>query len=73
MAGLTYIDPPPVIATTDPELQKLLARRQALTEQIDALRRRQATMPEAEFTRQLEALIVELATVSRDVRAKGAK
>lgn len=73
VAGLTYIDPPPVIATSDLELQTLLARQQALTEQIDSLRRRQATIPEAEFTRQLEALVLELAVVSRDVRAKGAK
>jgi hypothetical protein len=70
LAGLTYLDPPPVIATSDPELQKLLARQQVLTDQIDDLRRRQGAMPAAEFTKQLEALLVELAEVSRDVRRR---
>lgn len=73
VAGLVYLDPPPVITSTDPELQKLLARQQALTDQIDDLRRRQASMPEAEFTRQLEALVVDLAVVSRDVRTRQAR
>jgi hypothetical protein len=70
LASLTYLDPPPVITTRDPELQKLMLRQQALTEQIDDLRRRRATMSEAEFTRQLEALLVDLAEVSRDVRRR---
>ncbi len=70
VAALTYLDPPPVIATSDPELQKLLTRQQALTEQVDELRRRRATMPEAEFTKQLETLLIDLAAVSRDVRLR---
>jgi hypothetical protein len=73
LAGLTYIDSPPVIATTDPELQKLLARQQALTDQVDDLRRRQGSIPEADFTRQLEALILDLAEVSREVRKRTAQ
>lgn len=70
LAGLTYLDPPAVVTTTNPELQKLLARQQALTEQIDDLRRRQPTIPAAEYTTQLEALLVQLAEVSRDVRRR---
>lgn len=70
VAGLTYIDPPAAITTSDPELQKLLARQQGLQEQIDDLRRRQASLPPAEFTERLEALILELAEVSRDVRRR---
>lgn len=70
LAGLTYLDPPAAITTKDPELQKLIVRQQALTDQIDDLRRRQGTMPAAEFSKQLEALIVELAEVSRDVRRR---
>jgi hypothetical protein len=69
-SGLTYLDPPAAITVADPELQKLLARQQALQEQIDDLRRRQPTIPAAEFTRQLEALILDLAEVSRDVRRR---
>jgi hypothetical protein len=70
LAGLTYLDPPAAITTKDPELQKLIVRQQALTEQIDDLRRRQGTMPAAEFSKQLEGLLVELAEVSRDVRRR---
>jgi hypothetical protein len=70
VAGLTYIDAPAAITTADPELQKLLARQQAVQEQIDDLRRRQTTIPAAEFTERLEALIIELAEVSRDVRRR---
>lgn len=70
LASLTYLDPPAVITTRDPELQKLMLRQQALTEQVDDLRRRRATMSEADFTRQLETLLVELAEVSRDVRRR---
>lgn len=70
VAALTYLDPPPVIATSDPELQKLLTRQQALTDQIDDLRRRRATMPEAEFSKQLEALLLDLAEVSSQVRRR---
>lgn len=72
VAALTYLDPPPVITTSDPELQKLLTRQQALTEQIDDLRRRRATLAEAEFSQQLEALLLDLAEVSSQVRRRQA-
>jgi hypothetical protein len=72
VAALTYLDPPAVIATSDPELQKLLVRQQALTDQIDDLRRRRATLAEADFNKQLEALIVELAEVSSQARRRQA-
>ena len=45
-------------------------RRQALTEQVDDLRRRRPAMTPADFDREFETLIVELAVVSRDVRRK---
>lgn len=69
-AALFYLDAPQMAATDDPELQKLLARQQALTDQVDDLRRRQSTMPADEYARQLEALLTELAAVSRDVRQR---
>lgn len=69
-AALWYLDAPRTATTDDPELQKLLARQQALSERIDDLRRRRDSLPEAEFTRQLEALLTELAEVSREVRRR---
>lgn len=69
-AALMYLNAPPAVTSTDPELQKLLARQQALTERVDDLRRRQASMPADEFSRQFEALLTELAEVSRDIRRR---
>ena len=70
VAALTYLDVATVATSTDPEVQKLLTRQQALTEEVDDLRRRQAQMPAAEFDRELERLLTELATVSRDIRQR---
>lgn len=69
-AALFYFDAPRVASTGDSELQQLLGRQQALTDQIDDLRRRQATVPPDEYARQLEALLTELAEVSREVRRR---
>jgi hypothetical protein len=49
-------------------VQPLLGRQQALTEQVDELRRRRPSMSAEEFDREFEKLIIELAIVSRDVR-----
>jgi hypothetical protein len=71
VAGLTYLDVPEVATSSDPAVQKLLTRQQELTAQIDELRRRQPSMPPAEFDRQFEPLIIELSLVSRDIRRRG--
>jgi len=71
VAGLTYLDVPEVATSSDPAVQKLLTRQQELTAQIDQLRRRQPSMPPAEFDRQFEPLIIELSLVSRDIRRRG--
>jgi hypothetical protein len=69
-AALLYLDAPKVATSADPELQKLLTRQQALTDQVDDLRRRRSSMSDDDFTRQFEALLAELAEVSRDVRRR---
>jgi len=48
-------------------------RQQSLTEQVDDLRRRKATMSAADFDQEFEKVIVELALVSRDIRRKTGK
>jgi hypothetical protein len=70
VAALLYLDAPKVATSTDPELQKLMTRQQALTDRVDDLRRRRSSMVEEEFTRQFEALLAELAEVSREVRRR---
>lgn len=73
LAGLTYLEGVPTLTSTDPETQRLLARQQALTDQLDDLRRRKASMAADQYDKQFEALMLELATVSRDVRQKTGK
>jgi len=70
IGALTYLDVVAAPTSADPEIQKLLLRQQALTEQIDDLRRRRASMSADDFDREFEKLIVDLALVSRDVRRK---
>jgi len=70
---LTYIQGVAVQASSDPETQRLIARQQALTEQLDDLRRQKASMPADQYDKQFESLMLELATVSRDVRQKTGK
>lgn len=73
VAALTYLDTPVMETSKDPETQKLLTQQQALTEQVDDLRRRQTTMPAAEYEREFERLMGELAVVSREVRRRTGK
>ncbi len=73
VAGLTYLDVVAVPKSGDPAVQALLVRQQQLTEQIDDLRRRRPAMSSDDFDREFEKLIIDLATVSRDVRRKGGK
>ena len=70
IAGLTYLDVVSVPTSSDPEVQQLLIRQQAISEQIDDLRRRRPAIPAEEFDREFEKLIVELSVVSRDIRRK---
>jgi hypothetical protein len=70
IAGLTYLDAPAAPKSADPETQALLLKQQALTEQIDELRRRRSSISAEEFDKEFEKLIVDLALVSRDVRRK---
>ena len=55
-------------AADNPALGPLVARRDALEAEVAALRERKDTLPEAEYSRELERLLVELARVSRELR-----
>ena len=71
LASLTYLDAPAVSRSADPAIQALLDRREALSKQIDDLRRRQSAIPAAEFEQQFETIALELAQVSAEIRRKG--
>jgi hypothetical protein len=56
---------------TDPELRKLLEEKAALERRIDELRALRGQMEQAQYEKELEDLLVELALKNREIRAKG--
>ena len=71
LARRTYLDPgPDLTRANDPGLTELLKRQAALEAQIEEVKLRKGAMPEDEYQRTLERLLVELATVSKQIRAR---
>ena len=54
---------------SDPRVAGLVVERRALEGQVDALRRRKSTMDSTAYERELERLLVEIATRSAAIRA----
>ena len=70
LASVTFIDAVIASRPADPELQQMVQKQEQLLLQLDALKKRKAQMKPEEYRPAWEALIIELATVSRDVRAR---
>lgn len=51
----------------DPEKQKLMQRREQLETEIDRLKYQKAAMPDGEYKRQLQALLLELAKTQAEI------
>ncbi|MEX2260595.1 MAG: hypothetical protein WD696_01520 [Bryobacteraceae bacterium] len=51
----------------DPEMQKLLAKKEDLEQQIDRLKYQKAAIPTAEYKKQLAALLLELARTQAEI------
>lgn len=71
LATMTYLDAVVESKPTDPQLQMLLQRQEVLTQQVDELRRKKASMPPAEYDVAWEKLMVDLATLGAEIRKKG--
>lgn len=56
-------------APTDPRIAALVAARRALELEVDGLRRRKAGMDSAAYERELERLLLEIATKTAEIRA----
>ena len=54
-------------AAADPGKQKLLAKRDEVEQRIDQLKYNKAAMPAADYRRQLQVLLVELAKVQKEI------
>jgi hypothetical protein len=71
VASRTYLDRAlPGAAPTDEVMLKLLQRRTALETEAEELKIRRSFLPPDEYAREFERLMIELARVSRDIRAR---
>ena len=70
VAQLTYLAPEVVIPTGNAELTGLLKRRAELEGAIDDLRASKPTLTPEQYDLQLEKLLLELARIERQIRAK---
>lgn len=71
LATMTYLDAVVDARPTDPQLQMLLQRQDVLTQELDALRRKKASMPQADYDAAFEKLMVDLATLGAEIRKRG--
>jgi hypothetical protein len=69
-ASLAYLDADHASIVTDPDLLRLMQRRDALVGEVEELRKRRLMMPELEYDGLLEKLLIDLALVSRDIRSR---
>ena len=70
LAQLTYLAPVVVVPTGNAELAGLLKRRAELEAAIDDLRASKPTLTPEQYDLQLEKLLLELAQLERQIRAK---
>ena len=70
IAQLTYLAPEVVIPTGNPELAGLVKRRAELEAAVDELRLSKPTLTPEQYELQLEKLLLELAQIERQIRAK---
>jgi hypothetical protein len=70
LASRLFLDPDPATASGDPSVTLLIGRRNTLETELDELRRKKGFMPEADYARELERVIIDIARVSRDIRRR---
>lgn len=69
LARATYLERDPIEATADAELAALLTQRRTLEERAEVLKQRKPSMAPEVWEREFEALMIDLARVSRRIRA----
>jgi hypothetical protein len=70
LASRLFLDPDPATASGDPSVTLLIGRRNTLETELDELRRKKGFMPEDDYARELERVIVDIARISRDIRRR---
>ncbi|PYR97338.1 MAG: hypothetical protein DMG16_24940 [Acidobacteria bacterium] len=61
------------IVSSDPKLQALLNQKRELEQKIEDLRINKSAIPEAEYDKQMESLLVELALKNQEIRLQEGK
>ena len=69
-ARLAYLDSETVSTSANPELAELIKKRRALEQQAEEHKELRGVMPEAEWQKTFEKLMLDLATVSAEIRKK---
>jgi hypothetical protein len=70
LASLTFMDAVVASRPADPELQRMVQRQEQLVLEVEALKKKKPQMQADEYRQAWETLIIELATVSHEVRAR---
>jgi hypothetical protein len=70
MARTTYLEPDAATGAADAAVSALLKKQADLEAQVEVLKGRKASMPPEEYATELERLLLELARVSQQIRAK---
>src|SRR5262249_16421064 len=73
LARLTTFEVDRPVTVSDPKLQGLLNGKKKLEQKIERLRIDKAGIPEAEYEKQLEDLLVQLATKNQEIKAQESK
>lgn len=69
-ASVAYLDVDRAAIVTDPDLLRLMQRRDALVDEVEELKKRRLMMPELEYDALLEKILIDLALVSREIRQR---
>lgn len=70
LARATYLERDRAAIDGDPELTELVTRRRTLEESAERLKLRKPSMPLEQWEREFEALMIELARVSKRIRSR---
>jgi len=70
IARIAYLDSEVVNTSANPELAELIRRRRGLEQQAEEHKELRGVMPEAEWQKTFEKLMLELAQVSAEIRKK---
>ena len=74
LAKIVYLDSKSIEeAGNDAELMRLIAQRQKLEEEVEKLKGRKSNMKPEEYEAELERVLVELAQVNQEIKAKQKK